>query len=589
MDGTKQEKNVTGGGRNKGRLCMAFWLGMSVALAEAQETEALPAAEADSAEADAAQAPAAELRSVTTTAIPGDVQLEAGGARIGRIDIKVVDVFDPENPKESGAAYRAANYLHINTRENTVRPQLLFKTGDAYSRHALDETERNLRARRYLEEATITAIAYHPDTNTVDLLVRVHDVWTLNPGATLGRSGGVNRSGLQLDESNLLGLGKTIAIDHIDDVDRSAWKFAYRDPNLLSSRWELEARYHDTSDGGLQGLNISHPFYALDTRWSAALDVLHDDRIDRRFEQGVQVDQYRTVQKAATVQGGWSTGLQLHGDGPAWVQRWLLGYRIDELIYQPDPVLGTTLLPTDKRLRYPFIGLSWFQDEYQVTRNRDKIARTEDLYIGRSLNLNVGYAAQSWGADRNAWLIGLEFKDVFTLGEQQVLFATFAIDGRRETDQWRGTVFSGALRYDLRQAPKRLLTVLLNHAYGKNLDDSQQLYLGSDEGLRGYPLRYRSGTQRSVLIVEQRFYTDRQILRLLSVGGAAFVDVGRIRGGVMTAPGNARTFADAGFGLRLGNIRSSRGDMFHLDLAYPLNAQGDERKLQFSVTTKSSF
>lgn len=568
-------------------MCMAL-LCLGAVLAEAQEA-VVPAGENELGSAVEVPADPAQLAPVANTAIPGDAQLESGGARIGRIDIKVVDVFDPENPKESGKLYRAANYLHINTRETTVRPQLLFKPGDAYSRHALDETERNLRARRYLEDASITPIAYHPDTNTVDLLVRVHDVWTLNPGATLGRSGGENRSGLQLDESNLLGLGKTIAVDRIDDVDRSAWKFAYRDPNLLSSRWELEARYHDTSDGGLQSLNIAYPFYSLDTRWSAAIDGLRDDRIDRRFEQGVQVDQYRMVQKVATVQGGWSSGLRSDGDGPAWVQRWLLGYRVDEQTFEPDPVLGTLLLPTEKRLRYPFVGLSWFQDEYEVTRNRDKIARTEDLYIGRSLSLNVGYAAQSWGADRNAWLLGAEFKDVLHLGERQLLFITAGVDGRRESGRWQGTVFSGGLRYDLRQTPKRLLTVLLNHAHSENPDDSQQLYLGSDEGLRGYPLRYRSGTQRSVLIVEQRFYTDKQILRLLSVGGAAFVDVGRIRGGAMTAPGNKRTFADLGFGLRLGNIRSSRGDMFHLDVAYPLNAEGDDRKVQFSVETKSSF
>lgn len=578
-------------------LCMSSVLAQPQVHAQAQAQEsASPTSETNSSAQDqptpapsAAPIDPAQLGPVTNTAMPGDAQLESSGARIGNITIKVVDVFDPENPKESGPLYRAANYLHINTRETTVRPQLLFKPGDVYSRHVLEETERNLRARRYLEDASIVPVAYHPETNTVDLLVRVHDVWTLNPGATLSRSGGANRSGLQIDESNLLGLGKTVSVDRIDDVDRSAWKFAYRDPNLMSSRWELEARYHDTSDGSLQAFNIEHPFYSLDTRWSAGIDGLQDQRLDSRFEQGVVIDQYRTVQKSATVQGGWSTGLQHRGDDPAWVGRALLGYRIDEQTYRPDPVLGTVLLPANRQLRYPLLGVSWFQDLYEVTRNRDKIGLTEDLYVGRLLSMNIGYAAQSWGSDRNAWLLNLEFKDVFHLGERQLLFANATVEGRRESGRWQGTVFAAGLRYDLRQAPKRLLTVLLNHAYVENPDDSQQLYLGSDEGMRGYPLRYRSGTQRSVLNVEQRFYTDKQILRLLSVGGAAFVDVGRIRGGAMVAPGNNRTFADLGFGLRLGNIRSSRGDVFHLDVAYPLNAEGDDRKVQFSVKTKASF
>lgn len=556
-----------------------------IGIAEAQQSQTSPAEDQAVPDVTAATAPPP----VAVVAIPDDAQLESGGVRIGNIDIKVVDVFDPENPKESGALYRAANYLHINTREQTVRPQLLFKPGQVYSRHVLDETERNLRARRYLEDASIVPVKYHPETNTVDLLVRVHDVWTLNPGASFGRSGGVNRSGVQIDESNLLGWGKGVSVDRTREVDRSAWRVAYVDSNLLSSRWELRTAYSNTSDGDSSNLFIEHPFYSLNTRWSGAFDASRLERMDRRFEQSVAVDQYITRQRSAGVQGGWSTGIR-HRDGQVpWVQRWLLGYRDEQQQYLPDPVLGTIQLPADRLLRYPWLGVSWFQDQYEVTRNRDQIARTEDLYIGRSLYLSIGYAARSWGSDRNAMLLNFTFQDAYRLSERQYLFATLGISGRRQDNQWQGTVFSGSLRYDLRETAKALLTVNLKHAHSEHPDESQQLFLGSDEGMRGYPLRYRSGTQRNVLVIEQRLYTDRQILRLLSVGGAAFVDIGHIGGEANPLPGSGSTFTDVGIGLRLGNIRSSRGDMFHLDMAYPLNAQGVDRKLQFSVTTLHTF
>ncbi len=570
-------------------LAMASCLSINAVVA--QEVPGSPAIEPQISDqkADQKVEDTADLESVASTAVPDDAELQAKGARIGRIDIKVVDVFDPENPKESGAVFRAANYLHINTREKTVLTQLLFKPGEPYSRHVLDETARNLRARRYLEDASIVPVSYHPDTNTVDLLVRVHDVWTLNPGVSFGRSGGENRSGFQLDESNLLGMGKAVAVDRVQDVDRSAWKFGYRDPNLFSTRWELAARYHDASDGDLQGLVIEHPFYSLDTRWSAAVDGSNETRMDRRYEQGVAVDQYISQHKSANIQAGWSTGLRRRPDHVAWVQRWTLGYRIDEQEYRADPVLGTTVLPEGRQLHYPWLALTWFQDQYEVTRNRDQIARTEDLYIGRSLAMRVGYAAQSWGSDRNALLVNIALQDAYRLSERQRLFAKVSIDGRRESGAWLGTVFSGSLRYDWRQGSKSLFVLSLAHVQGERLDASQQLFLGSDEGLRGYPLRYRSGTQRSVLVAEQRYFTDKQILRLLSVGGAAFVDAGRIGGEVNPIPGSKSIFTDVGLGLRLGNIRSSRGDMFHLDLAYPLDAVGADRKVQFSVSTKNSF
>lgn len=556
----------------------------------AQQGEPLPAADVALAERGVAADSALVLSPMLVAGIPDDAQLQASGARIGRIDIKVIDVFDPENPKESGTLYRVANFLHIDTREATVRPQLLFKPGEPYSRHALDETERNLRARRYMEDASITPVAYHADTNTVDLLVRVHDVWTLNPGASYGHSGGESSSGAQISESNLLGWGKSISVARTRDVDRSAWKFAYNDPNLLSTRWELAAAYSDTSDGGARALKVTHPFYSLNTRWSAALETANEERMDQRFEQGVAVDQYFVEQKSLGVQGGWSTGLRGGDDNhPAWIQRWSLGYRIDERTYRPDPVLGTLVLPEDSHLRYPWLGLSWFQDSYVVTRNRDQIMRTEDLYMGRSFKIRLGYAAKSSGSDSNATLLGMAFQDAFRLGERQFMFANLGIDGRRESGRWQGTTFTAGLRYDLRETAKSMLMVSLNHAHVENMDESQQLFLGSDEGMRGYPLRYRSGTERSVLVVEQRVYTDKQILRLLSVAGAAFVDVGDIRGQTTASPDGRHTFTDVGFGLRLGNIRSSRGDIFHFDVAYPLNATGDDRKLQFSVVTKSSF
>src|SRR6188768_772112 len=48
-----------------------------------------------------------------TTTVPDTVPppeaLEALGARIGRVDIEVEDIFDPTNPAEHAAPYRMAN------------------------------------------------------------------------------------------------------------------------------------------------------------------------------------------------------------------------------------------------------------------------------------------------------------------------------------------------------------------------------------------------------------------------------------------------------------------------------------------------
>ncbi|MES1195663.1 MAG: hypothetical protein ABUL58_01810, partial [Steroidobacter sp.] len=476
-------------------------------------------------------------------------------------------------------------------RNTTILAELLFKRGDAYNRHALDESARNLRAHSYVNEADIKPVQYHADDNTVDVLVRVHDVWTFNPGISYGRSGGTNHHGFQFAEGNLLGYGKSLSLQSDHSVDRTQYGASYTDPNLFSSRWQLGATYIHASDGGTNQFNIAHPFFSLDTRWSGSVDGLSEQRIDKRYQQAVVVDQYQTTHESYGGQVGWSTGLQ---DG--WVRRWYTGYRIDHLHYGPDPVLGTLQLPQDQHLAYPWMGLQWLEDRYEVTRNRDQIGRTEDVYYGRALYVQVGLSTASFGSDTQSELVQLTLQDAKHIGDQQSIFASIAVNGIHRDDTWRNTLITTTLRYDLRPSSFSMFTTKFTSDYGIHLDPSLPLYLGDDDGtgelgnggLRGYPLHYRAGAHREVLNVEQRFYSKWQIFRLLTVGAAAFVDVGHIGGGGDTADGS-QVLSDVGVGLRFGSIRSSTGEVFHINAAYPLNAAGTARKLQLQVVTKTSF
>ena len=537
----------------------------------------------------------AEVRELEATSaqdgrlIQEDEQLLAEGARIGVVEVQVDDVFDPTNPKESGWFYRTANRIHIESKETTIRSQLLFKSGDRFNPNILQETARNLRARNYLADATVSVTRYDPETKTVDVLVRVRDHWTLNPGVSFSHTGGYSRSGFQVDESNLLGSGKAISVAYDQNVDRNSLSLSYVDPNLYSSRWELRAGYQQASDGGLHRISLTRPFYSLDTRWSASFEIADQQKTDYKFSQGVVVDQYQTKANTWTAQGGWSTGLYANrGGSTQWVQRWSLGVTQNQKHFAPDAVLGTKELPADQNSRYPWLGLNWFEDRYVQLRHRDQIDRAEDVYMGRALLMQAGYAAKSLGADYNALVLQLKLQATYQPLEQHIVYWDVGLDGRQQSDRWQGIVWGGNLRYDWQQNRERILVIKLAYAGLVHPDDSQQLYLGSDEGLRGYPLRYRSGQQRATLVMEQRAYTDWQVLRLLSVGAAAFADVGYINGDVAEST-TQKIYSDVGLGLRLGNIRSSGGEVFHLDLAYPINAPSVNRKWQFSISTKRSF
>jgi outer membrane translocation and assembly module TamA len=77
--------------------------------------------------------------------------------------------------------------------------------------------------------------------------------------------------------------------------------------------------------------------------------------------------------------------------------------------------------------------------------------------------------------------------------------------------------------------------------------------------------------------------------RLLRLGGAAFVDVGRAWGGVLPNTANPGWLGDVGFGLRIVSERSSFGTVVHVDVAFPLNRADDISKVQLLVKAKRSF
>jgi hemolysin activation/secretion protein len=122
-----------------------------------------------------------------------------------------------------------------------------------------------------------------------------------------------------------------------------------------------------------------------------------------------------------------------------------------------------------------------------------------------------------------------------------------------------------------------------------NPDVPGPLEIGGDNGLRGYPLRYQAGERRVLFTAEARGYTDWYPFRLFRVGGAVFYDVGRAWKGENQNTVNPDWLHDVGFGLRLLSARTSKGNVFHADVAFPLVRDPTIDKVQFLFKTKVAF
>lgn len=514
--------------------------------------------------------------------LPSDAELESQGVVVGEIRFRTIDIFDTSLPEENTKLFRLANRLHRTTRPRVIERQLLVKSGDPYTRRRLDESERILRMNDYLFEASICPVAF--DGQRVDLEVTTRDVWTLKLGISLGRGGGVNNLKAVVADDNLLGTGKSLTAERLSDVDRTSSLLRYIDPAVLGTRWVAGASYSDNSDGSRWRLFTELPFYALDTRRAGGVDVSDTDRIDSLYNLGEVRRRFRERFKYASGYYGWSQGLRA-----GWARRWSAGYTYEDHVFtvvRP----GGRPPPDGRTLSYPWFALDFVQDAFGTVRNLNQIYRVEDVFLGWRFGGKLGYSDPAFGGGLSSVVFGLHGEGGRAWESGRTLLWDLNGDGRYRRGIAEGMLIAGRVRYYQRDFGDQLLYMTLELAAANRLDAEQQLLIGGDSGLRGYPLRYQSGDRRLLFTIEQRVYTNWYPFRLVRVGGAAFFDVGRAWFiDDQLRPKEFGWLKDVGCGLRLASSRSGFGNVVHVDVAFPFDKPNEVARVQFVVSTQASF
>lgn len=512
-----------------------------------------------------------------------EAELEARGALIGQLILVKEDVFDLADERENKALYRLVNKLHILTRDEVIQKQLLLESGKPYSVRLARESERILRSRNYLYDATIEPIRQRD--GVVDVRVTTKDVWTLKPGVSVSRKGGENRVGVDIEEVNLFGYGQAVRIARIEDVDRTSESFEFRDPHIGNSWITGAVSVADNSDGHAYFGRLERPFHSLDARWSLGATVSDVEQRTALYSLGEKAAEYDAKYEFAVLQGGISAGLK---DG--WVRRYTAGIVFDNDRFSgvPDGNLPA-LVPDERRLIYPYVGVEILEDAFTTTSNKEQIGRTEDFFMGQHFVATLGYAHEALDSDREAWLFSSRYRRGFGSLESKALLTSAWTDARLEEGNLRNARLGFDARFYLQQSEKRMFFATAEGILGHELDLDTVVDLGGDTGLRGYPLRYQSGDTRVLFTVEQRYFWDWYPFRLFRIGGAVFADVGRVWGKNPVAERDEGWLRDVGFGLRFAPTRTGFRRVVHLDIAFPLDGDGSIDEVQILLESKKSF
>ncbi|WP_338590456.1 hypothetical protein VXM60_19675 [Shewanella khirikhana] len=524
----------------------------------------------------------AETAQETETAAPA-----GNPSNVGNIVVISHPIFDESDP-DAFFIHRWANFLHINTRESTVKSLLSFKEADAVTQKDLDEAQRLLRAEPYLRDATIKFAEQDPDADEAnghkDVVVETWDNWSLLPTVSLGRSGGDTKYSFGIKEDNLLGTGIRTRLKYQANQDRTGYKVAFDMPLTIVPHGTLAADFYDNSDGQAAHVYFERPFYTLDGKLMYSAEALNDTRIDTLRQNGIEVNEFEHSVDYINLRYGW-----LASKDNGHLSRWIVGITEDKHSFEKTDVYPDADLPQDRDFLYPWVGWQYIQDDYRVLRNVHLINYNEDFNLGWQHYFTLGLETNDTRGDMPGYHVGIQSSRGFG-SEDSLLLLSLKGRGTFNTSQKDNYQLQGVAEYFYQINPKWT-------AYGKAvLGTSNNTYvdttlaLGDETGLRGYPNDYQHGDHQWLLSAEIRNYPNINLYQLAELGWAAFIDVGNAFGGPEAELNEVSGPIGAiGIGARIYSSRSSYGNVAHIDLTMPFQSGEHVDSWEWRFLVKNRF
>jgi len=473
------------------------------------------------------------------------------------------------------------------TKEHVIIRELLFKKDSVYNKEDEEESERILRKRSNFGKAEITT-SYNEITQRVDVQVEVADLWTFFPAISFPSfSGGDSDFMLAISDSNMFGLGQSARIRYNrrgeDDEVKHFFRLRYAEPRLFGLRWQLHCGYSQSTEGETWKASLKKPLYSLKTRWAAEFSAADGNDIKSWYENGQVTDEYERnfhEQTESITRVFGSTPEAVVHESTS-ISLWHAHNKDEYLPLEVSPASEAHFENRDEHT----LGITLQQDNVDFIEETfiNKMGRVEDIPIGYSYGISIGYTSRTFGSDEDK--IGITL--AFVTSHKRKLRHFISAEAGIGTDiingePFQNSLFKGEIRYLLKDFMKQTLAMKLSFiSNGK-----EQILLGGNNGLRGYKARQFSGNKRILLNVENRlvFYKHP----LIVIGGAVFTDVGYITSNNKL---NLLSYKRSiGAGLRIALPKLNDSPVYRLDFAYALDSETDFSSAKsFSIEIGHAF
>ncbi len=479
-------------------------------------------------------------------------------------------IFDPVSiPEERYLrwAYRAANGIHVRTRESFIAQELLFREGDCYDPLLVQESARVLREFRFIAAADVYAIP-QPDGSR-HVVVDTRDEWTTKLSVGVRFDDGLQIDGASIVEENFLGRGATVGFVHMEREEQRSTGGLLELPRVRGSGWDMQAAASRTRVGNSYSQRFEHPLvgevgtHGFRQRFHSRHDLFNwtlpeGDSLTHLIlpvrEGGAEVTAARRfgVPGHLLILGG--------GFSHEWVRTGPLNSlqgiadRDFGAPLEVDPDVGARLASqqTDRTTTRANAMIGVRRINYVQRVGLDALRGLQDIRTGREAVLTVGQSLRRQG-------------DLFGRVD---LFGGFATD--RWVGQLHGTVEgrqiqgSDAGSHDVLAELHTFLyrsiegpveqTLLLRGTMqgGWRMEAPFQLTLGGPDGIRGLREHEWPGGRRFIVSFEDRVVLPGPFRDLMDLGLTLFGDLGRMYAADVPFGTDSGWQGSVGTGLRVG-------------------------------------
>ncbi|MCX6829118.1 MAG: hypothetical protein NT002_07510 [candidate division Zixibacteria bacterium] len=477
-----------------------------------------------------------------------------------RIDSVVIDnrnIFNTDSSRYDYWLFRLANKLHMRTRKSVIERELLQKKGDRFSEDLAYETERNLRTLPFLWDAQVAL--YRSGDSLSIMKVTTFDRWTLSGGPSMSRVAGQISYEFGIEEQNLFGYGQYLSFNlRIREFEDDYVEFSYTERRLFGSRYIFGIYYNDNPEVGLKSFTLDRPLYSLNARMSYGIGYTSIDRRDEYYIGGQKVAANKTAGEefdfTALLQSGTYNSKIRTG----------IEYVYKNVVISERVGKGVSF-PSDSSYSRVTPQMSLSHIKYFRTKRINGFARNEDLPLVKSASLAVGWA---FDTDRGRRLYNTLASTYNHSARQGANFLFFSFLRKYwylgNLDFRKQQILS--IKYYNNKYSWVTPVLFVLYAEDFRADRTTGLFLGENNGLRGYPKNFDGGDKLLRINLENRFFTRLSLLTV-DFGAVQFLDLGQ-----SCRRGEDFRLNDmlwsVGAGLRLGMEKVSNAELMRIDLAY---------------------